>query len=205
LWHDGLPADNHGLAVGAVLAAKGDMAALYDLAHSYELAGDDPNLYGLVKRYTSGWAEADATTRTWVSDLAAQRGVMGSAQANAWREALGEVPVDEIILLPFELRASSALYTQLAKPVEWAYEVVLEAYPNPTKGPVYIVFKTPIEIGQLELRVVDANGREAHRASLKSGSGIVELSSTNWSSGLYVVELSTPLMETARVKLSVQH
>jgi hypothetical protein len=202
-WHEGLPADNHGLAVGAVLAAKGDLAGLYDLAHSYVVAGDDPLLYGLVKYYTAGWPEADEATRAWVSDLGAQRGAMGSAQANAWREALGEGSVEEIILLPLEFRASRALPTIAYQPVEWAEEVVLEAYPNPTKGPVYIVFRTPIEVGQLELRVVDANGREAYRSSVVGGSGIVELHTAGWTSGLYVVELSSELMEPTRVKLSV--
>ncbi|MBL0043429.1 MAG: hypothetical protein IPP33_03120 [Flavobacteriales bacterium] len=144
LWHEGLPADNHGLAIGAVLAAKGDMVGLYDLADSYVLAGDNPNLYGLVKRYTAGWAQADEATRTWVSDLSTQRSVMGSAQANAWREALGEEPVQEIILLPLEIRASSTIATTSREPVEWTEEVVLEAYPNPSNGPVYIVFQTPI-------------------------------------------------------------
>jgi Secretion system C-terminal sorting domain len=204
LWHEGLLADNHGLAVGAVLAAKGDMAALYDLAHSYELAGDDPNLYGLVKRYTAGWAQADEATRTWVSDLSTQRSVMGSAQANAWREALGEASVEEIILLPLEIRAAITVPRELRQPVQWADEVVLEAYPNPTKGPVYIIYQTPVENVQFDLRVVDANGREVYRSTTQAGAGIVELSTTEWSSGLYVVELSSRLSETARVKLSVQ-
>jgi hypothetical protein len=203
LWHEELPADNHGLAVSAVLAAKGDMAGLYDLADSYVLADDNPNLYGLVKRYTAGWAQADETTRIWVSDLAAQRSVMGSAQANAWREALGEASMEEIILLPLEIRAAMNVSSEQQQPVEWADEVVLEAYPNPTKGPVYIIYRTPVENVQLDIRVVDANGREVYSGNVASGSGIVELNTASWISGLYVAEFSSVLMEPAHVKLSV--
>lgn len=103
-----------------------------------------------------------------------------------------------------EIRASVSASARVVQPVQWANEVVLEAYPNPTKGPVYIVFKTPAEIGQLDLRVVDANGRDVYRSATQAGSGIVELNTALWSNGLYVVELSSSLMEAARVKLSVQ-
>jgi hypothetical protein len=90
------------------------------------------------------------------------------------------------------------------RPVEWVDEAVLEAYPNPTTGPVYLVYRTPVDDGQLNLTVVDANGREVYHGTRDVGAGIVELSTTGWPAGLYVVELSAEDLEPMRVKLSVQ-
>ena len=203
-WHEQLPADNHGHAVGAALAAREDLTGLYDLAHAFELADEEPDLYGVVKRYAGGWTEADATTLAWLADLGDQRYVQGSAQANAWREAMGEAAVEEIILLPLEERSMVASTSSSRGPIDWADELVLEVYPNPAKGPVYVVMHSPDTHGQNTLQVMGANGSVVHRSATPAGANVIELNTADWASGLYVIELSSDHMQPARVKLSVQ-
>ncbi len=191
-------------ALGGALAAKGDMAGLLELAEAFELTGDEPYMFGLLKRYANGWTEADEGTRAWLSALAEQRDMMGSAQASAWREATGEPVVAEIILLPLEERTMSGQAGRVPRVVAWPDEVVLEAYPNPSQGPVYLVYKAPKDGSRLTLNVFDAKGREVFRSAASSGAGIVELNTTGWSGGIYVAELGSQERQPVRVKLSIQ-
>ena len=81
---------------------------------------------------------------------------------------------------------------------------MLEAYPNPSSGPVYLVYRTGDTGDASALRIVDAKGALIKQIKVAGGSGILEVDVRDWNAGVYVVELLHAAGEPLRVKLNVQ-
>lgn len=208
LFHEALPADNHALAVGGVLAAQADYSALATLAQAEESASTHPERYTLLKQYAQleqqqGWAEPDEALRTWLGDLGQQRDVLGSAWANAWLHALGEELPEEVIILPEEGPKSGGR-SRAVQPVQWAEEQVLEVFPNPAKQVAFVVFEQAAESKGGELRILDLNGRAIASQKIVDTQGILRVDLAGLSSGIYLLDLRLEDQPGAQAKLVVQ-
>ncbi|MGV9013750.1 MAG: T9SS type A sorting domain-containing protein [Flavobacteriales bacterium] len=82
--------------------------------------------------------------------------------------------------------------------------MLLEAYPNPSDGPVYVVCNVPDGVAQACLRIMDLNGRLVREMTLEPGSGIAEIQPDFASPGIYVAELQLDGIRAGRVKLALQ-
>jgi len=164
-------------------------------------------LYALLKRYAQaeqngGWSGPIAD-QGWLVGLGAERDVVGSAHANAWLHALGEELPEEIILLPLE--QPKRLLVAEHRASDWPDGPVLEAFPNPSRGPIFLVYEVPEGIAKAELRVVDLSGREVRILSIPKGSGLIEFQTAEWAAGIYLAELRIDGVSAGQAKVIVQH
>lgn len=125
---------------------------------------------------------------------------IGSAQASAWLQAMGAEPLDEVILLPMEPKSIRSRERSHAS----TEPRILEANPNPSSGPIYIVCNVPEGVQQATVRITDMNGRVVHERNLIAGAGIVELDRQMAAAGIYVAELHLDGIRAGQVKLAVQ-
>ena len=82
--------------------------------------------------------------------------------------------------------------------------MLLEAYPNPSTGPVYVVCNVPQSVAKATLRITDMNGRLVHEQTLGNGEGIAELESGMAAPGIYLAELRLDGIRAGQVKLALQ-
>lgn len=191
LWHETLHSDKSASTIVGVLSAKRELAALQLLAQAEELSSSTPEVYAVVKRYAAaeqegGW-DGSAADLAYIDNLAAQRETIGSALAYGWREALGEELPEEIIFFPEE--TPKLALTEGGNTVEWPSSSQLEAFPNPSTGPVFLTYQVPEETDQGELRVVDLSGRDLFTKMLGNGPGALVLQTDAWEPGIYLAEL----------------
>ncbi len=208
LFHEALPANNHALAIGGVLAAQADYSALETLALAEEIAGDATERYAVLKHFAQleqqqGWSEADANLRTWLSGLGQQRDVVGSTWANAWLHALGEDLPEEVIILP-ETGPKSAGRNRTVQAVQWAEEDVLEVFPNPAINVAYVVFDFGASSSSAQLRLLDVNGRQLSTQIISGAQGIATLPLEGVSAGVYIIEVVRPEQPSHQTRLVVQ-
>ncbi|MCC6938408.1 MAG: T9SS type A sorting domain-containing protein [Flavobacteriales bacterium] len=208
IFHEALPADNHVLAVGGVLAAQGDYSTLEALALTEESVGDAPERYAVLKYYAQleqqqGWSEADEVLLAWLSALGDQRDVPGSAWANAWLHALGQELPEEVIVLP-ESGPKSTHRSRAVKPVQWIEEDVLEVFPNPARNTAFVVFDFGTRDAQTQLRLLDLNGRLLDSQIIGSAQGIATVPLEGLSAGLYILEVLRPEQPNKQARLIVQ-
>lgn len=145
--------------------------------------------------------QPDSSTLQWLNDLAGERWTIGSAQASAWLQALGSEPLDEVIILPVEERSATVRRQRHAvsnKPM------LLQAYPNPSAGPVYVVCNVPQSVAKASLRIMDLNGRLVHVQALSPGMGFAELMPGFAAPGIYLAELQLDGIRAGQVKLALQ-
>lgn len=204
-WHMSLPSDNSGITIAGVLSAQREHAALELLAQTEEMNSTAPELYAVVKRFATaeqqgGW-NSNVADIAYLEGLAAQREPIGSALAYGWLEALGHKVPDEIILHPDEGPKRSR---QHREPIEWPSAAQLEIFPNPSNGPAFVAFETPVVASNASLRVVDLSGRELFETRVGTGPGIHNLVTDDWSNGVYMVELRVDGAAYASTKLIVQ-
>ncbi len=129
--------------------------------------------------------------------------VIGSAQANAWLHALGYNLPEEIIILPED--GPKSMTTQRNKPtIQWETGIALEAFPNPTNGPLYMMYEVPEGTLNAELRLVDLHGRELHNTRLGDGTGMQQWSTHGLAPGIYVAELRLDGIASKQTKVVVQ-
>lgn len=148
-----------------------------------------------------GWDEVDSELLSWLEQLGMQREVEGSASANAWLHALGNELPDEVIILP-EDGAKRAIQQQQVHPISWANEMVLEAFPNPSNGPVFLAYTLPEGCEQGILSIADLSGRAMAKQLTYQSSGLVQITTNEWSAGLYLVTLNAGGHQT-QVTLSI--
>lgn len=208
-WHEGLSAENNAAAIGGVLAAKADEAALFALAQSTELSTLTPEVYGVMKRYAIGledaeWTVPAAADVAWLQSTAVQRSVIGSAQAQTWLLALGHQELPEIIMLPMLDRAPRPGNNPVGA---WTRsdEISVTAYPNPANSGTVLDLRLPDTDGVVSLRVVDVSGRVMLSSTLSADQRLIELATENWTNGMYIAELWIAEVQAASLKLSVQH
>ncbi len=134
-------------------------------------------------------------------NTAQDRWSQGSAQASAWLQAMGEAPLDELILLPTpELKSSrNERVRQRAN-----NEAVLQAWPNPSAGPVFVLCNVPPTVSGASLRITDLNGRLVQEQKLPAGRGVAELAPGFAAPGLYLAELRLDGIRAGQVKLVLQ-
>jgi hypothetical protein len=205
-WQDSVKADNGPSVKAGYYIAKDDAAALQALAKMEMDSSETPDVYDLLDRYAiaqqaEGWEEPDSSTVQWLNDLASERWTIGSAQASAWLQALGSEALDEVIILPVEERSATVRRQRHAvsnKPM------LLEAYPNPSSGPVYVVCNVPQSVAKATLRIMDMNGRLIHEQPLATGAGIAELEPGFAAPGIYLAELRLDCIRAGQVKLALQ-
>lgn len=207
-WHEGLPAENNATTIAGVLAAKADGAALFTLAQAAESTAPNPAVFGVLKRYanriTDGeWITLTAADETWLLSVAAQRSVIGSANAQAWLTAQGHAPAQEVIILPTTLRSASA--TVGANGWSATEEIAIAAYPNPANDGTVLDLRIAPTDDAIRLRLVDVTGRTVHDQVLGASQRLVQLGTQQWPNGLYLTELWLGDEQVAALKLAVQH
>ncbi len=205
-WQDSVKADNGPSVKAGYYIAKADTVALQVLAEMEMDSSRTPAVYDLLDRYAiaeqaAGWEEPDSTTVQWLNDLSSERWKFGSAQASAWLQALGADPLDEVIKLPDEDRSTTVRRQRHAVSNR---PMLLEAYPNPSTGPVYLVCNVPPSVAKATLRIMDMNGRLIREQALANGEGIAELEPGMASPGIYLAELRLDGIRAGQVKLALQ-
>ncbi len=207
LWVNQYDAPNATLTEAGILAAKEEHASLEWLAAAKEAAGEEPQLYGLLKLYAqeqqdAGWLEPSPATLAYLEALAADRDVIGSAQANAWLHALGNELPEEIIILPEESGAKRMVHEK-AQSTERT-PLSLEAYPNPTAGEQWLVYELPEGVEMAELRVHDLVGRQYTNQRIGNTMGIFEMNTQQLPNGMYIASVIADDLLIGQVKLLVQ-
>ncbi len=120
----------------------------------------------------------------------------GAPEALAWLDMLGEAFEPEIVLPNTKARRS--LMRERTPVVEES--PFLRAYPNPSNGPVFIVYEVPDGVDQAEVQVVDATGKLLYTRTLAPQNGILEL--PRLTPGLNVATLRCDGIQIGVVKLS---
>jgi hypothetical protein len=95
---------------------------------------------------------------------------------------------------------------QLHPPPRWRPQVdvpVLEAYPNPSNGPVYVVCNVPASAERASLILHDLKGRAVGQLVVDPGMGLAELRPGALPAGLYLAELRVDGIRTGQVKLAL--
>ncbi len=152
---------------------------------------------------TGGWQDAEVTDVAWLEQLAAQRDVIGSAHANAWLLGLGYDLPEEIIILP-EDGPKSAGQPRDHAAIDWDTGMLLEAFPNPSNGPLFVVYEVAEGSAQAELRLLDLHGRTMMSNRLGDGPGLLQWSTQGLAPGIYMAELRVDGMAGQQVKVVVQ-
>ncbi len=207
LWVGQYDAPNAALTEAGILAAKEEHASLEWLAAAKVAAGEEPQLFGLLKLYAqeqqdAGWLEPSPATLAYLEVLAADREVIGSAQANAWLHALCNDLPEEIIILPEEGGAKSMVHEKAQRTERTPLS--LEAYSNPTSGEQYLVYELPDGVSIAELRIHDLIGRSFSQQRLANSMGIIETNVHQLPNGMYIASIVADDLLIGQVKLLVQ-
>ena len=205
-WHAQIPAMNSPMTMAGIYMATQAYSDLETLAIDHEADTLKGASFGVIRRLAEaqqaeGWNAPSASTWTWLEGLALQRDSIGSAIANAWLVALGDTLPTEVIVLPDTM----PLPKMLRKPsvVKYPVGTLLAAYPNPTLGPVYLVYHLPEGVEHAYIHVVDLTGREVENKALSNSMGILELQTGSWATGLYAAELEMDGRRATTIKLAI--
>lgn len=196
------------LTESGILSAKGEFSALEILAANEELNSDEPEKFSVLKLWaqaeqTDGWQQPDGSTVAYLQSLGQQAEVIGSAHASAWLHALGEELAPEVIILPSTAKRAVEHTTVRSRSTTAPLEL-LEAFPNPTSGPQWIIYNLP-DFGERSLiRICDALGRELLVRSVGNKNGILELNTASWSNGVYTARVYVDEHVVGQLKLLVQ-
>lgn len=206
LFHADLPSDNSGLEQSAVLTATKQYSTLETLAEQSALTSSAPERYEVIKQFALrqqdlGWDEVDSELLSWLEQLGMQREVEGSASANAWLHALGSELPDEVIILP-EDGAKRSTPRNAPTAVQWETSLLLEVFPNPSNGPVFMAYALPEGSTEGVIHITDLSGRALARQVAYQSSGILQLHTAGWSAGVYLLTLTVDGQRT-QVTLSI--
>ena len=80
---------------------------------------------------------------------------------------------------------------------------VLQAYPNPSNGPVYLVYTVPEGVERAELQMMDAMGRLVYSQRVAPQNGIAEVMPDQVANGMHVAILVCDGIRTGTAKLSL--
>ena len=208
-WHDSLPADNGPSVDAGYYTATGDMAALAALAETEQAVSATPAMWEVLERYANaelatGADSLDAATVQWLTDLANDRWTIGSAQASAWlQSATGAEPLEEVVILPADMQPRSGSQHGVRNRAS-QQSLLLEVYPNPSDGPVYVVCNVPESVSKASLQIRDMNGRLVYDQPLEAGMGVAVLRAEAVAAGIYLAELRLDGIRAGQVKLALQ-
>lgn len=142
-------------------------------------------------------SDADGNAVSALQDIAGNEKA-GAGEALAWLMMLG-TEYDEEIMLPDRNKARRPRPERTRSSASH----LLAAYPNPSNGPVYLVFRVPEGVAQAEMKVHDALGRLVMQQRIAPRHGIVELLPTDLSTGMHVAELLLDGVRVATTKVEV--
>ncbi|MBS1937557.1 MAG: T9SS type A sorting domain-containing protein, partial [Bacteroidetes bacterium] len=129
---------------------------------------------------------------------------IGSAQASAWLQtATGAAPLEEVIILPTDMQLrSSARHRERDRASH--QPLLLDAYPNPSVGPVHVVCNVPEGVSKATLQIRDLNGRLLYDQRVEPGMGVAVLQAGAVAAGIYLAELRLDGIRAGQVKLALQ-
>jgi hypothetical protein len=142
-------------------------------------------------------AELDGASQDVLRGVAAAGGA-GSAQARAWLALLGE-PEPEVVILPTNSKSRKPKQERQAA----ASRNLLGAYPNPSNGPVYLVYQVPEGVGQAEVVIGDAQGRIVKRERIAPKDGILEILPKELAAGMHLASLYFDGIQVGTAKINL--
>ena len=128
----------------------------------------------------------------------ASRDEAGTAVSIAILTAIGEV-YQEPLILPN--RTKRLLSQQDKQPA--LSPAQLTAYPNPSNGPVFLVYTVPEGVEKAEITVFDAQGRMINTSIVPPNGGIFEINERSLSTGLHVVNLTCDGISVGSTKVNI--
>jgi hypothetical protein len=79
----------------------------------------------------------------------------------------------------------------------------MSAYPNPSNGPVYLVYHVPEGVEQAMLRLFDSSGRLLLEQRVGDRTGIVEFIPNRVSTGMHIASLVYDGIPVAHAKINL--
>jgi len=153
----------------------------------------------LVKENTP-LSTVDGADRSMLESIAYDSKDPGRPEALAWLLYLGDSLPDEMELPNTAKRAPNRHWWSSA--AEHA-PVLLQAYPNPSSGPVYIVYTVPEGAEHAELRLMDATGRWVYSQRMAPQNGIAEIMPGHLAGGMHVAMLLCDGIRVGTTKLNL--
>ncbi len=163
-----------------------DYWVVQDLLVSMKSAGQQPHQLG-------------AGGISTLQGIAANDGI-GAAEAQAWLELLG-MPTKEKVILPSTNKALLRRTSAHSSPN--ATSSILSAYPNPSNGPVYLVYDVPEGVTQVQVLVHDATGRLAFGEVVGTKGRVLELPQHALASGLHIATLLFDGIQVGTTKVEI--
>lgn len=188
-----------------VLLAQGEVADARTLVDAMMVQGGPDaelwNFYDLVLKAIEEGTPLIAIAPSVQADLQAIAGqsTIGSAHAEAWLNELGIATLEVVILPEKNKRLSAARRDDSA--VEESR--LLQAYPNPSRGPVYLTYTTVDGVEHAELLIHTAEGRLVKQLALGNANGIIELQLKDLSTGLHIATLYFDGIQVGTTKLNI--
>lgn len=189
----------------AIRLALGQDSVASELIHAQRVS--EPNngywriqeLYNDLRVEGNGLHELSAANRAVIEAIAADQKDPGASDARSWLALL-----DGITEIPFVLpTAEKRLKPGKRDERRTKEHSFLSAYPNPSNGPVYLVYDVPEGVSESVVRVFDAQGRVVLDKRVSVKGGIIELDTRQHASGLLVATLYWDGIQVATTKLQV--
>jgi hypothetical protein len=140
-----------------------------------------------------------AGDRNVLEAIAADAKDPGQADAQAWLTFLGDDFPEDVEFPTAEPKSrrlsGSDAFAQKYEP--------LRAYPNPTNGPVYLVYQVPEGVEQVYMRMMDGLGRLVFQKQVAPQNGIAEVLPDQLANGLHVAALFYDGVRVGTVRLIV--
>jgi hypothetical protein len=150
-----------------------------------------------LKEESMGPQDLDGNGEQTLRGIAAAQG-QGAAQAQAWLALLGH-PEPEVVILP----ANSKRRKPVRERTTQGAQTMLAAYPNPSNGPVYLVYQVPKGVDQAEVMVSDAQGRLLKRERIAPKDGILEILPKELAAGVHIAALYFDGIQVGTAKLNL--
>jgi hypothetical protein len=128
----------------------------------------------------------------------ARDGKSGSGAARAWLSLLGQQWNEEVIL-PKPVRSFQAQEMPLVD----TEAPFIEAYPNPTNGPVYLVVHLPEGASEGLVRVMDPLGRLLVEQRFAGSVQVIDMNTSGEATGLYTAGLYVDGLDLGTIKFEV--
>jgi hypothetical protein len=203
---DDYPTTGADAAKLALYYMANDLSPARSLVDAHLLAGGEDKDYWTVQDLLIDQLGAsqsplalDANGVSILQNIATNDG-LGAAEAQAWLALLGQPTVEEVILpgSTKQLRRNTA---EVAS--EKQEEPMLSAYPNPSNGPVYMVYHVPEGVERTEILIHDGSGRLIRTENVAAKNGILELEAKALASGLHIASLYFDGIQVGTAKVEV--
>ena len=123
----------------------------------------------------------------------------GAPEARVWLDLLGQPFVPEFVLP----NTNKSRHVKADVDTYLENSPYLRAYPNPSNGPVYMVYTVPEGVEHVQILVHDATGRLVHSEGIGAKGGIHELPRTALALGLHIATLLFDGIQVGTAKVEV--